>query len=320
MQLLFDYAKEAGLWVIARAGPYSNAETNGGGLALWGSDGSLGNLLTSDATYYNAWKPWIAQIGAMIARNEVTKGGPVILNQVENELTESYHDPKNTLVLYMEQIKKAFRDAGVTVPFTHNEKGMRGQSWSTDYQDVGGSVNIYGLDSYAGGLSCTNVDTGFVLVRNYYQWFANYSFTQPEYMPEFRGGYFTPWGGSFYDDCVSEHDPQYADVYYKNNIAQRTTLLNLYMAYGGTNWGHCELLISYLLYCINISLAAAPVVYTSYDYSAPLRETRQIQDKFSATKLITLFTRVSSELLKTDMIGNGTGYAVSTEDSEDIAS
>jgi len=56
--------------------------------------------------------------------------------------------------------------------------------------------------------------------------------------------------------------------------------------------------------------AAAPVVYTSYDYSAPLRETRQIQDKLYQTKLIGLFTRVSTDLLKTYMVGNGTGYPV----------
>ncbi|KAH6719695.1 glycoside hydrolase superfamily [Leptodontidium sp. MPI-SDFR-AT-0119] len=296
VQKLFDYAKEAGLWVIARAGPYCNAETNGGGLALWGSDGSLGNLRTGDTTYYQAWLPWITQIGEIIARNEITKGGPVILNQHENELQETSHVATNTLVVYMEQVKKAFLAAGVTVPSTHNEKGMRSMSWSTDYQNVGGAVNVYALDSYPGGFSCTNVNTGFNIVRTYYQWFQNYSYTQPEYLAEFEGGYFTPWGGSFYDDCAAEHDPAFADVYYKNNIAQRTTLLSLYMAWGGTNWGH----------------SAAPVVYTSYDYSAPLRETRQIQDKFSQTKLISLFTRVSTDLLKTHMIGNGTGYAVST--------
>lgn len=134
VQKLFDYAKEAGLWVIARAGPYCNAETNGGGLALWGSDGSLGNLRTGDTTYYQAWLPWITQIGEIIARNEITKGGPVILNQHENELQETSHVATNTLVVYMEQVKKAFLAAGVTVPSTHNEKGMRSMSWSTDYQ------------------------------------------------------------------------------------------------------------------------------------------------------------------------------------------
>lgn len=87
----------------------------------------------------------------------------------------------------------------------------------------GQKVRIWWLDNanfevigYPGGLSCTNPNSGFTLVRNYYQWFANYSFTQPNFFPEFEGGYFTPWGGSFYDDCLAEHDPAFADVYYKN--------------------------------------------------------------------------------------------------------
>ncbi|KAK8026573.1 (Trans)glycosidase [Apiospora marii] len=299
VQRLFDCAKEAGLWVIARAGPYCNAETNGGGLALWGSDGSLGQIRTGDETYHQAWLPWITQIGRLIAANQITEGGPVILNQIENEYQQpgTPHDPDATQVTHMRQIEAAFRAAGVVVPFTHNEKGMRAQSWSRDWQDVGGAVDVYGLDSYPGGLSCTNPNTGFNVVRTYHQWFQNYSFTQPEYLPEFEGGWFSNWGSeTFYDECTTEHDPAFADVYYKNNIGQRVTLHNIYMAYGGTNWGQ----------------SAAPEVYTSYDYSAPLRETRQQGDKLSQTKLIGLFTRVSPDLLKTDMVGNGTGYRVSS--------
>lgn len=135
----------------------------------------------------------------------------------------------------MEQIESAFSAAGVTIPSTSNEKGERSMSWSTDFEDVGGAVNVYGLDSYPGGLSCTNINTGFSLVRNYYQWFSNFSFTQPSFFAEFEGGFFQGWGGSFYDDCLAEHDPEFADVYYKNNIGQRGTMQNLYMAWGGTS-------------------------------------------------------------------------------------
>ncbi|KAK8241216.1 putative beta-galactosidase C [Phyllosticta capitalensis] len=296
IQRLLDAAKAAGLYVIARPGPYCNAETSAGGIALWGTDGSAGDLRTSDQTYYEAWQPWIRAVGEILARNQVTEGGPVLLVQVENELQETVHEANNTLVLYMEQIKKELRDVGIVVPFTSNEKGMRSQSWSTDYLDVGGAVDIYGLDSYPGGLSCSNPNSGFILVRTYYQWFQNYSFTQPSLVPEFRGGWFQPWGGFFYDECESESSPEFPDVFYKNNIANRVTLLNIYMLFGGTNWGH----------------SAAPVVYTSYDYSAPLRETREIQSKFQQTKLISLFTRSSQGLLKTDMESNGTGNAVNT--------
>ncbi|KAH8674059.1 family 35 glycosyl hydrolase [Xylariales sp. PMI_506] len=297
IQRLFDYAKEAGLWVITRPGPYANAETNGGGLALWGSDGSIGKIRTADETYYEAWLPFITAVGEIIAKNQITNGGPVILNQIENEYQETDHSADATQVLHMEQIEKAFRDAGVIIPFTSNEKGMRSESWSVDYENVGGAVDVYGLDSYPGGLSCTNPATGYNVVRTYYQWFQNYSYTQPEYFPEFEGGWFSAWGGgTFYDQCTSEHDPAFPDVYYKNNIGQRVTLQNFYMTYGGTNWGH----------------SAAPVVYTSYDYSAPLRETRQQWNKIFQTKLIGLFTRVSSDLLQADMVGNGTGYQLSS--------
>ncbi|KAJ5083806.1 hypothetical protein N7456_013233 [Penicillium angulare] len=292
IQRVFDYAKQAGLYIIARPGPYVNGETSAGGFALWASNGQMGDARTSATSYYDRWYPWAEKIGAIIARNQITNGGPVILIQHENELQETTHSATNTLVEYMEQITAAFDAAGVIVPSTSNEKGMRSESWSTDYEDVGGAVNVYGLDSYPGGLSCTNPNSGFTLVRTYYQWFQNYSYTQPEFLPEFEGGYFQPWGGYFYDQCTEEQSPEFVDVYYKNNIGSRVTLQNLYMVFGGTNWGH----------------SAAPVVYTSYDYSAPLRETRELRDKIKQTKLLGLFTRVSTGLLKTEMEGNGTGY------------
>ncbi|CAK7214120.1 hypothetical protein SBRCBS47491_002041 [Sporothrix bragantina] len=301
VQRLLDAAKDAGLWVIARPGPYCNAETNAGGLPLWGSDGSLGKVRTDDATYYKAWQPWIAAIGKIIARNQITNGGPVILTQVENELTETRHSATDSLVVYMQQLEAAFRAAGImSTPFTSNEKGMRGAaSWSSDYQNVGGAVDVYGMDSYPGGMSCTNRQSGFKVVRTYGQWFSTYAPSQPVSLPEFEGGWFSAWGSnSFYDQCAAEHSPEFADVYYKNNIGQRTTFQNIYMTFGGTNWGH----------------SAAPVVYTSYDYSAPIRETRQQTTKLFQTKLVNLFATSSPDLLQTIMVGNGTGFRVSSND------
>lgn len=62
---------------------------------------------------------------------------------MENELQETVHEANNTLVKYMEQLKKAYRDAGIVVPLMHNEKGMRSQSWSTDYLNVGGAGTFH---------------------------------------------------------------------------------------------------------------------------------------------------------------------------------
>jgi hypothetical protein len=58
----------------------------------------------------------------------------------------------------------------------------------------------------------------------------------------------------------------------------------------------------------------ASQVYTSYDYDAPLRETREVRDKFKQYKLLSLFTRVSHGLHNTIMESNGTSNAVSTTD------
>lgn len=55
-------------------------------------------------------------------------------------------------------------------------------------------------------------------------------------------------------------------------------------------------------------------MYTSYDYDASIRETREVRDKYKQYKLISLFTRVSKGLHNTIMESNGTGNAVSTAD------
>lgn len=92
----------------------------------------------------------------------------------------------------MKQLEQAYRDNGIIVPLTHNEKGMRSTiSWSSDYNNVGGAVDMYALDSYPGALSCTNNQTGFNVVRTYYQWFQKASWSQPEYLAEFEGGWFS---------------------------------------------------------------------------------------------------------------------------------
>src|SRR3569833_1498521 len=122
------------------------------------------------------------------------------MNQIENELQETTHSATDTLVIYMQQIEAAFKEAGIVVPSSSNEKGMRSQSWSTDYQNVGGAVDLYGLDSYPGGLSCTTHNTGFQVPRTYNQRITIYSFTQPSFLPEVEAGWFSGCGSdTFYD-------------------------------------------------------------------------------------------------------------------------
>jgi Beta-galactosidase, domain 2 len=52
-----------------------------------------------------------------------------------------------------------------------------------------------------------------------------------------------------------------------------------------------------------------PTVATSYDYSAPISESRVIGDKYQETKIFAQFLRVARDLTKVDLIGNGTQYS-----------
>jgi beta-galactosidase GanA len=53
LEPFFDAAKQAGLYLIARPGPYINAEASGGGFPGW-LQRLGGTLRSSDAAYLNA--------------------------------------------------------------------------------------------------------------------------------------------------------------------------------------------------------------------------------------------------------------------------
>lgn len=86
LQPFFDSAKEAGLYLIARPGPYINAEVYAGGFPGWGFH-TGGVWRTSNTTYYDAWQGYMAAVGAQIAANEVTKGTPVLRLSFERLFT-----------------------------------------------------------------------------------------------------------------------------------------------------------------------------------------------------------------------------------------
>lgn len=129
-------------------------------------------------------------------------------------------------------------------------------------------------------------------VVEYYGYFQEAQPEMPSFLTEFQGGSFNPWGGP-QGGCPQNIGPDFVNLFYRWNIGQRVTAVSLYMVYGGTNWG----------------AIAAPVVATSYDYSAPISEDRSIGAKYYETKLITMFARAAQDLTKTNLIGNGTSYS-----------
>lgn len=80
----FEAATQAGIYLIARPGPYINAEASGGGFPGW-LQRVQGRLRTRDQDYMDATRHYMREIGKVIAPAQITNGGPVILFQPENE-------------------------------------------------------------------------------------------------------------------------------------------------------------------------------------------------------------------------------------------
>jgi beta-galactosidase GanA len=270
---LLDIAEDVGIYVIARPGPYINAETDSGGFPGWLVT-QKGRARSSAPDFTAAYRDWLRHVDPIIARHQLTKGtGTVIMYQIENEYGN------NTDAQYMEDQEAQVRADGITVPLSHNHC-CGPSTWATGP----GAVDIPGRDSYPQGFNCSTPDrwSGVSTIPRFRD-------DSPIFTPEFQGGSFDPWGGPGYDNCRRLTGPDFAKVFYKNNIANGATLQNFYMTYGGTSWGW---------------LADPQQVYTSYDYGAAINEDRELTTKYDETKRIGYLTQSVAPLTETDPIAS----------------
>ncbi|MFE7854253.1 beta-galactosidase [Streptomyces sp. NPDC057403] len=267
---LLDMAQEAGLYVIARPAPYINAEVDSGGLPGWLTTKAENNR-SDDPRFLKYADEWLTRIDRIIARHQLTNGtGSVIAYQVENE----YYNGSAAGHSYMKHLEDKARADGITVPLTGNNNGT--------FNSGTGALDVDGPDSYPQGFDCSNPTKWNGVPDISYDHPAG----KPLYSPEFQGGAFDPWGGPGYDKCAQLINDRFADVFYKQNIAVGATAQSFYMTYGGTNWGWLGM----------------PQNYTSYDYGAAIRETRQLDPKYDEDKLIGYFTQSVAPLTKTEAI------------------
>jgi beta-galactosidase GanA len=276
MNEFLNMAQEAGLYVIARPGPYINAETDGGGIPSWVLT-LPGGFRTDSAPYMSAALQWYSEIDPIIAAHQITKGGDVILDQIENEYTDGSADGQT----YMADLEAQARADGITVPFTFNTVG--GATFSSGT----GAVNITGEDSYPQG-ACTSPNPNFDPSSGYPSYPG-----EPQFIPEMQDGSWDGWGGTGYAACYPLAGPDYDSVYYKDNLAQGVTMQSNYMAVGGTNWGWLP----------------TNFVYTSYDYGSGIQETGEIGtpsnpnniagSKYGENKLIGDFEQSAAPLAQT---------------------
>ncbi|GMF69527.1 unnamed protein product [Aspergillus oryzae] len=145
----FAAASEAGIYLIARPGPYINAETSAGGIPGWVLR-IKGAIRSMSPDYVGAIKNYMSTVGKIIADAQITRGGPVIMVQPENEYTtwpglteEEFPSQMNREVMAF--MAEELRAAGVEVPMAMNDNEVEG------YFAPGtglGEVDIYGIDAY----------------------------------------------------------------------------------------------------------------------------------------------------------------------------
>ncbi|KAH9886114.1 glycoside hydrolase family 35 protein [Xylariomycetidae sp. FL2044] len=286
----FDAAQDAGLWLLARPGPYINAEVSGGGYPGW-LQRVRGALRTPAPDYLAATDNYMANICRTIAEAQITNGGPVILFQPENEYTSADQFSPFPDGGYMEYVMQQARDAGIVVPFISNDASASGHN----APGTGiGEVDIYGHDGYPLGFDCAHptVWPNGNLPTAYRANHLAQSPSTPFSLVEFQGGSFDPWGGWGFEQCSQLVNHEFERVFYKNNYAVGVTIYNLYMIFGGTNWGNL----------------GHPGGYTSYDYGSVLKEDRTVtREKYSELKLQATFIQSSPGYLTVTPGTNTTG-------------
>ncbi len=199
-------AQQEGLWVILRPGPYSCAEWDGGGLPWWLLKYDDIKLRTRDPRFMAAATNYLREVGKQFGPLQITRGGPILMVQVENEYGSYGKD-----AAYMGEMRKAMLDAGFNVPlFACNPSGDLTNGYRSDLFPV---VN-FGADPAH----------GFKALREIFP-------QGPLMCGEFYPGWFDTWGQPHHLGKT----PQYlADLEY---MLTNNESFSIYMAHGGTTFG-----------------------------------------------------------------------------------
>jgi beta-galactosidase len=199
-------AQEEGLWVILRPGPYACAEWEMGGLPWWLLKHDDIMLRTRDARFIEAAKRYLKEVGRVLGPLQVTRGGPILMVQVENEYGFYGKDSE-----YMGELRQALLDAGFDVPlFACNPKEHLKDGYRDDLFPV---VNF---DSDPQG--------GFKALREILP-------KGPLMCGEFYSGWFDTWGAPHHTGTTERY---LSDLGY---MLDAGASFSIYMAHGGTTFG-----------------------------------------------------------------------------------
>jgi beta-galactosidase len=236
-------AAAEGMHVVLRPGPYVCGEWDFGGLPPWLLATPDIRVRCSDPRYCAAVRRWLLRLGRELAPLQSTRGGPILLVQVENEYG-SYGDDR----AYMAFVRDTLCTAGFDVPL----------------------FTCDGPDAFARGAL-----PGTLPVVNYpadpAAAFAKLRAHSPHTPPacgEFYPGFFDHFGEP-HQRIATERSEECVGWMLERGIS-----FSLYMAHGGTTWGFYA--------GANTDFADGhyqPTV-SSYDFDAPVDETGGATEKY----------------------------------------
>jgi len=237
-------AKEEGMWVLLRPGPYVCAEWDLGGIPPYLLSIPDIKLRCMDPRYMAAVERYVQNLSAVVKPYLITNGGPVIMVQVENEYG-SYGNDRN----YMNAMKNLWVAQGIDVPFYTSDG-------ATTYMLEAGSLPgcAVGLDP------CGNMDD--------YNLARKMNPGVPVFGSEIYPGWLTHWGEEWQRPDTNDLMEQVRFLLY-NKIS-----FSLYVLHGGTNFGFAA--------GANSGGTGYQPDVTSYDYDAPINEQGQPTPKYFA--------------------------------------
>lgn len=232
--------------LILRPGPYVCAEWEFGGIPPYLLRIPDIKIRCMDPRYMAAAEKYIARLAEEIKPFLVTKGGPLVMIQIENEYG-SYGNDRN----YMKRLKEVWIANGIDVP-TFTADG------ATTYMLEAGS-----LPGSAVGLNPGTSSADFELA-------AKMNPGVPVFSSETYPGWLTHWGEKWIkpDTALLMRDVKF--------LMNNRKSINFYVIHGGTNFGYTA--------GANSGNKGYEPDVTSYDYDAPINEQGRATPKYFALR------------------------------------
>lgn len=227
-------AQKYDMYIMLRPGPYVCSEWEMGGLPWWLLKKEDIQLRTNDPYFIERTRIYMNEIGKQVADLQITRGGNIIMVQVENEYG-SYATDKE----YIAKNRDILREAGFTdVPLFQCD-------WSSNFLNNALDDLVWTVNFGTGA----NIDEQFKKLKEVRP-------NTPLMCSEFWSGWFDHWG--------RKHETRDAETMIAGlkDMLDRNISFSLYMTHGGTTFGHWG----------GANSPAYSAMCSSYDYDAPISE------------------------------------------------